>query len=64
MEMRDRPRGNTLEGQRKEAIIRKETDTKELNDRWLVRVISLRSSSQARQEYYLHCCYLCCVPLG
>lgn len=61
MEMRDRPRGNTLEVQRKEAIIRKETGTKELNGRCFVRVISLRSRSQARQEYYLH---RCCVPLG
>lgn len=36
MEMRDRPRGNTLEVQRKEAIIRKETGTKELNGRCFV----------------------------
>lgn len=64
MEMRDRPRGNTLEVQRKQAIMHKERDTKGLNGRWFVMVISLRSSSQARQEYYLHLCYLCCVLLG
>lgn len=64
MELRDRPRGNTLEVQRKQAIVHKETDTKGLNGRWFVMVICLRSSSQARQEYCLHRCYLCCVPLG
>lgn len=64
MELRDRPRGNTLEVQRKQGYYAQRNGHKRLNGRWFVMVICLRSSSQARQEYYLHRCYLCCVPLG